>query len=391
MTASLRRGTAKTGIRERLRTTVAWRSVYTLYESALRFWTLRVVPFANKLVLPGCAGVPLVQILKHFSNRDLWQSAKALAFSFLMALPPLLIFFFTLIPYLPIEGLQTELLNQLSLILPESVFGRVADTINDVMSHKHNSLLSIGFFGSIILAANGIHGLLQSFNSVSHSIEWRSFVHRYLLCLLLVVVLYVLVVAILSLLIGYKFIIQFMLSRNFMAETRLSFFVFSLGRWIILVFLALLSLSLLYYLAPVKKQRINFFSIGSIVSTLLIFGLSWAFQIYINNFNSYNILYGSIGTLLIIMLWIYANCVVILVGYAINIAIADSREVGYKPSRQRRRERQRMLKSHTRYSLRTDNMMGRQAFGSNIYFSPSGISKYVNTNKKNCNDNTKDG
>ena len=254
-----------------------------------RFWGLRILPFLNRLVLPGCSGIPLVQILKHFSNRDLWQSSKALAFSFLMALPPLLIFFFTLIPYLPIQGLQNELINQLRLILPESVFGRVADTINDVMGHKHSSLLSIGFAGSVILAANGIHGLLQSFNSVSHSIEWRSLVRRYLLCLLLVVLLYVLVVAILSLLIGYKFFIQFMISRNFMAETTLSYIAFSMGRWLILVFLTLLTLSLLYYLAPVKKQRISFLSPGSVLSTLLIFGLSWAFQVYINNFNNYNI------------------------------------------------------------------------------------------------------
>jgi membrane protein len=349
--------------------------LYRRYEALLRFWSLRVIPFANKLVLPGCAGVPLVQILGHFSNRDLWQSAKALAFSFLMALPPLLIFFFTLIPYLPIEGLQAELLNQLALILPAGVFERVASTITDVMGHKHSSLLSIGFIGSIILAANGIHGLLQSFNSVSHSIEWRSIVHRYLLCLLLVVILYVLVVAILSLLIGYKFFIQFMISRNFMAETKLSLFAFSLGRWLLLVFLTLLTLSLLYYLAPVKKQRINFLSIGSILSTLLIFGLSWAFQIYINNFNNYNILYGSIGTLLILMLWIYANCVVILSGYAVNIAIADSREVGYKQPRNRKKEHQRRLKEHPHYTLSTDNPDGRQPRGSAIFHSPSGVAK----------------
>lgn len=352
--------------------------IYRRYEDALRFWSLRVVPFANKLVLPGCAGVPLVQILGHFSNRDLWQSAKALAFSFLMALPPLLIFFFTLIPYLPIEGIQNELLNQLALILPGGLYDRVASTITDVMGHKHSSLLSIGFIGSIILAANGIHGLLQSFNSVSHSIEWRSLVHRYLLCLLLVIILYVLVVAILSLLIGYKFFIQFMISRNFMAETKLSLFAFSLGRWLLLVFLTLLTLSLLYYLAPVKKQRINFLSIGSVISTLMIFGLSWAFQIYINNFNNYNILYGSIGTLLVLMLWIYANCVVILAGYAVNIAIADSREVGYKPSRSRRKEKQRRLKERSHYSLSTENCDCRQPRGSNIYYSPSGVSKMKN-------------
>ncbi len=351
------------------------------YEGALRFWSLRVVPFANKLVLPGCAGVPLVQILAHFSNRDLWQSAKALAYSFLMALPPLLIFFFTLIPYLPIEGIQNELLTQLSTILPGGIYDRIAPTINDVMGHKHSSLLSIGFISSIILAANGIHGLLQSFNSVSHSIEWRSFVHRYLLCLLLVIVIYVLVVAILSLLIGYKFFIQFMISRNFMAETKLSLFAFSLGRWLLLVFLTLLTLSLVYYLAPVKKQRINFLSIGSVISTLMIFGLSWAFQVYINNFNNYNILYGSIGTLLVLMLWIYANCVVILAGYAVNIAIADSREAGYHPSRSRRKEKQRRLKQRPHYRLSTENYTSRQPQGSNVFYSPYGVTKMKKDNQ----------
>ncbi len=346
-------------------------------EPALRFWSLRVVPTANKIVLPGCSGVPIVQILKHFSNRDLWQSSKALAFSFLMAMPPLLIFFFTLIPYLPIQGLQSEMLSQLRLMLPESIFDRVAVTINDVMSHKHSSLLSIGFAGSVILAANGIHGLLQSFNSVSHSIEWRSFVRRYLLCLFLVVVLYVLIVAILSLLIGYKFFIQFMIHNNFMAETKLSFFAFSLGRWIILVFLTLLTLSLLYYLAPVKKQRISFFSIGSVISTLMMFGLSWAFRGYINNFNNYNILYGSIGTLLVIMLWVYANCIVILAGYAVNIAIAESCERGYKPTRRYKKVRKmHMRKQRYRYQLSTEDRRGRQPVGSNIYHSPSGITKF---------------
>jgi len=173
-----------------------------------------------------------------------------------------------------------------------------------------------------------------------------------------------------------------MISRNFMAETKLSLFAFSLGRWLLLVFLTLLTLSLLYYLAPVKKQRINFLSIGSVMSTLMIFGLSWAFQIYINNFNNYNILYGSIGTLLVLMLWIYANCVVILAGYAINIAIADSREVGYKPSRRAVRQRQQKLHQRQRYRLSTDNQHHRQPTGSSLYHSPSGIAVWRKPSKK---------
>ena len=363
---------------ERIRNSSAARAVRSWVEILLRFWSLRVIPFADKLVLPGSAGVSLLQIVRHFSNRELWISAKSLAFSFLLALPPLLIFFFSLIPYFPIEGLQNELLLQLSTILPAGLFDRVSDTITDVMSHKHSSLLSIGFITSILLAANGLHGLLQSFNSVSHSIEWRSVVRRYALCLMLVIVLYVLVVVILSLLIGYKFLIQFLLSKNIMAKSALSFFAFSLGRWIILVLLTLMTLSLVYYVAPVRKQRISFFSIGSIVATLLIFGLSWAFQVYLNNFNRYNLLYGSIGTLLVLMVWIYANCVVILSGYAVNIAIVESRETGDAPQlHRRRRSRHRSLSQRPHYVLRTDNPSGRQPSGSHLYHSPSGISKYT--------------
>lgn len=346
------------------------------YQRLLRFWSLRVIPTANRVVLPRCNGVPLLQILKHFSNRDVWLSAKALSYSFLMALPPMLIFFFTLIPYFPIEGIQAELLSQLEIILPVGVFDRVGSTINDVMGHKHSSLLSIGFIGSVILAANGIHGLLQSFNSVSHSIENRSFMRRYLLCLIMVIMLFVLVVAILSLLIGYKFIIQFLISNNYMAKTKLSLFAFSLGRWLLLVFLTLLTLSLVYYLAPVKKQRIDFLSMGSLLSTLLIFGLSWAFQIYISNFNNYNLLYGSIGTLLIIMLWVYANCVVILAGYAVNIAIADSLIEVDAPSPRKRRRRSVQTCVQPRYTLSFNNPLQRQPRGTAVYHSPSGVSKY---------------
>lgn len=338
-----------------------------------------MIPTANRVVLPGCNGVPLPQILKHFSDRELWTSAKALSFSFIMALPPMLIFFFTLIPYFPVDGVQTELLRQLEAMLPSGVYDRVSSTINDVIGHKHSSLLSIGFIGSVILAANGIYGLLQSFNSVSHSIESRSVVKLYLLCLLLVVVLYVMVVAILSLLIGYKLIIQFLISQNYIAESKLSLVAFSVGRWLLLVFLTLLALSLLYYLAPVKKQRINFFSIGSVLSTLLIFGLSWAFQIYISNFNNYNLLYGSIGTILILMLWVYANCVVILAGYAVNIAIADSLIEERKPLvRQRRRKTGHgtTLGGARHYRLSTENASGRQPRGSELFHSPSGVGKW---------------
>lgn len=343
----------------------------------MRWWTLRVIPFTNRWVLPGCAGVPVMQILKHFSNRELWQSARALSFSFLMAIPPLLIFFFTLIPFFPIEGVQNELLEQLKLYMPPSIYCHVSGIIVDVMEHKHTSLLSAGFLLSVFLAANGMHAMVQSFNSVNHSIENRPFVRRYGLCLLLVLLLYALIVIILSLFIGYKYMMLYMLSRNFIADSVATSIVFNFGRWVLLTFLTLFVLSLLYYWVPVKKQRLGFFSIGSIVATVSFFLLSWGLQIYFNNINQSNILYGSIGSLLVVMLWIYWNCVVILAGYAINIAIATARNEVMQPNitRKTRRGRQAHRKETAHYELSTANKAGRQPKGSEVYHSPSGIAK----------------
>lgn len=362
-----------------LKTTATAQFILRLWDKCERLWTLKVIPFVNKLVLPGCAGVPLMEILRHFSNRELWQSARALSYSFLLALPPLLIFFFTLIPLFPIEGIQNELLIQLKLYLPSSIYPKVSNIITEVMSHKHTTLLSVGFAVSVILAANGMHSMVQSFNSVNHTIENRPVIRRYGMCLLMVLVLYVLVVLILSLFIGYKYMMFYLLKHGFIAESKMTFIVFNFGRWVLLTFLTLLILSLLYYFVPVKKQRLGFFSIGSVVATGCFFILSWGLQIYINNINQSNLLYGSIGSLLVVMLWIYWNCVVILAGYAINIAIATARnDIQPDIALKKKRRSTRVGKEKPRYQLSTNNPAGRQPAGSELYHSPSGVAKYRN-------------
>lgn len=281
------------------------------------------------LVIPGCKGVPIWDVLRFFfagiANGVLWQRAKGLSYSFLMAIPPLLIFMFTLIAYLPVDGLQDELLQQLQEFVPGNFYDKIADTVNDVMGHKHSNLLSIGFIVSVILAANGMHGLLMSFNYANKSIERRPFLQRYALCLMLVFLLFALIAAILSLLIGYKFIIGWLIKQGMVPHTKLSLFFISFGRWVILTLLTLLVVCVIYYWAPMKKQRVGFFSIGSVLATLLFFGLSWGFQAYITNVNQYSLLYGSIGTLLLIMLWIFLNCLVLLVGYELNISVLNGK------------------------------------------------------------------
>ena len=126
--------------------------------------------------------VPVAYVLYNFVNDfkrgQVWQRSKGLAFSLMMALPPLLLFLFSLIAYLPINGVVDEFQIQLRNIIPENISLRLDETITDVLEHRHRSLQSIGFFSSIILAAMGVHGLLQSMNYANQFVNRNRFVVR---------------------------------------------------------------------------------------------------------------------------------------------------------------------------------------------------------------------
>ena len=308
-------------------------NIKTLIGSVIESRTVRRLDYiVHNTTLPGNKGVPLYDVvdylLQGIIDGKLWRAAKGLAFSFLMALPPLLIFMFTLIAFLPFDGLQDELLFQLQDIVPQKIFGPLSNTINDVMGHKHTSLLSIGFVLSIILAANAIHGMIMYF--ADRNDEQRKFSSRYPICVMLVFLLYFMVLLVLILLIGYKTILLRLFRNGILIPGSFTHIVIGIGRWVILVFMALLTLSSVYYIIPLKKQRVGFFSAGAVFATLMFILMSWGFKVYLANFNRYNLLYGSIGTLLLIMLWLFLNCLVIMLGYELNTAILNGQLKGHK-------------------------------------------------------------
>ena len=319
---------ASVKVRQRGRKALYWRPVRsTLY-------------FLQHFSLPGNRGVPIYDVLRFFLrgifNGDLNQRAKGLAYSFIMALPPLLIFFFTLVAYFPVDGVQDELLSELGAVVPEKIMGPMAGTVNDIMGHRHSTLLSIGFITSIVLAANGLMGMITSLNFANRSIEKRPYVQRYLLSVMLVFIIYVLVTLTIALLMGHKLLLQLIFVQGWMPITKSSTVIFNIGRWALLTLAILTAVSMIYYWAPAKKMRVGFFSAGSVLATGMFLVLSWALGLYINNFNNYNLVYGSIGTLLLLMFWIRFNCIVLLVGYELNISIYNGSII--KKNRDSRRE-----------------------------------------------------
>ncbi|MBQ4368127.1 MAG: YihY/virulence factor BrkB family protein [Muribaculaceae bacterium] len=305
--------------------------------------------FLQHFSLPGNRGVPLYDVLKFFLNGifngDLNQRAKGLAYSFLTALPPLLIFFFTLVAYFPVDGVQDELLGELGTIIPDKIMGPLSNTVNDIMGHRHSTLLSIGFVTSVILAANGLMSMITSLNFANHSVEKRPFVQRYLLSIMLVFIIYVVVVLAMALLMGHKLLLQLIFAQGWLPPTKTSTVIFNIGRWVLLVLALLTVISLIYYWAPAKRQRVGFFSAGSVLATGMFLVLSWGLGIYFNNFNNYNLVYGSIGTLLLMMFWVRFNCIVMLVGYELNISIYNGSIIN-KNRDSRREFKQRIQNLH---------------------------------------------
>lgn len=315
-------------------------------------WVRSTLYFLQHFSLPGNKGVPIYDVLSYFLvgifDGSISQRAKGLSYSFMTALPPLLIFFFTLVAYFPVDGLQDELLLQLGGIIPDKVMGPLSDTVNDIMGHRHSTLMSIGFITSTILAANGMNGVITSLNFANRSVEKRPYLQRWLLCIMMVFVMYVVIVLVLCLLIGHKLLLQIIFSQGWLSATKLNVLIFNIGRWVLLSFATLFAVSFIYYWAPVKRQRVGFFSAGSVLATGMFFVLSWGLGIYLNNFNRYNLIYGSIGTLLMLMLWLYFNCIVLLVGYELNISIYNG------TTQQKNQENRQQIRKKIQ-NIRNDN------------------------------------
>jgi len=250
--------------------------------------------------------------------------ASSLAFNFFLAFFPAVIFIFTLIPYIPIEGFQKTLMELLGSVLPESTNKMAFKTIDDIVNNPRGGLLSIGFILALYFSTNGVSALIEAFNSSFHIRESRSFLYQRAISLLLTLILSVMLILTIIIIIFGKTYLSSLLADGTISAEYLYLFTFS--RWIMMSTFLLFGMSLLFYLAPNHTVKWKVFTPGTIFASLFIIITSVIFSYYINNFSQYNQIYGSIGTLIIILLWIYFNSIILLTGFEINASIIASKK-----------------------------------------------------------------
>jgi membrane protein len=281
---------------------------------------------AKEIILPGFYGVPLYDVLKFFFKQintvGLEERAAAISFNFIMAIPAATIFLFTLVPYLPIAQQFTEEILKLTRDLTpnQNTYRLVSGFLDDFFNRPRNALLSFGFLLAIYYSSNAMMGVIRTFDKSIYEESRKGFFIQRRRAILLTLIMITLVIGTVLILLGQDAFFKFLMKWLHIKNKELRWWILNL-RWLFILLFFFYGIALTYKYAPSVKERWSLNSPGSLLATFLTILTTILFSWWVNNFSSYNKIYGSIGTLLLLMLLIYINSLVLLVGFELNVSI----------------------------------------------------------------------
>lgn len=282
---------------------------------------------AKNVSMPGFDGVPIYYVFKFFisgaKNGYLATRASAIAFNFALAIFPTMLFIFTLIPFIPVKNLQIELLELIKNFLPQNASQYFESTLISVVTVKKIGVFSFGAFASLIFSTNAVHALIQAFNNTYHTIDTRNWTAIRIVSTFLVFMIFILIATSVLLITFGQFFLTKLVEIEIL-QMNLTYYLITAGKWLVIIALFFFSISFLYYFAPAKKAQWKFISSGSTLATILALLTSLGFSYFVNNFGQYNKLYGSIGTIMVILLWLYFNSFALILGFELNASINNA-------------------------------------------------------------------
>lgn len=281
--------------------------------------------------LPGLSKIPIYNLLtfidKETKEDAIITRANSMAFSFFVAIFPSVIVLFTLLAYTPLyERFDDVLSGSIQEVMPGSAGKMIFKTIEDIATIPRSGLLSFGFFLAIWFASNGMLSMMRGLEKdYSATFKRRTpFEKRIIAIQLTFLVAFVLVASVVFVIMGntiLSFVFQYV---KVNAITRSAVFTF---RWLVVLLLFYTTFSTIYRYGSSTRRLIPFFNPGAMLATILSIFISWGFSFYVDNFGNYNKVYGSIGTLIVLMIWIQLNCMILLIGFELNAGIAVLRDL----------------------------------------------------------------
>lgn len=280
-----------------------------------------VLRVAKNISLPGFDGLSLYEVgrffFKEIGNTSMNVRAAAVTYNFLMAIPPTLLFLFSLVPYLPLGDVQQTIYNTIYLITPNpNVRYSLNNIVTDFMKNERRDLLSFGILMTLFFSSNGMMGLMRSFDRYSHVYVKRNGWKRRWTAIKLTFML--ICVAILAL---AAFIIQTSAINDILQYFFNGVIAVKILSFVLVTVIIFSSISIIYTYGPSLTHRFKFISPGSVFATALSIIATVVFFFLVDNFINYNKVYGPIGTLIAFMVWMWLNTTVILLGYELNVSI----------------------------------------------------------------------
>ncbi|WP_459212616.1 YihY/virulence factor BrkB family protein [Aquimarina rhabdastrellae] len=294
-----------------------------LEEKLLKIPVLSIlVKLGKKIVLPGFVGLSLYDLVESYLlgiiKGTFSARASAISWSFFIAIFPFLLFTLNLIPYIPITNFQEGFLAFIKEILPSHTWEFFEQIIKDVAINPRGTLLSTTFILSIFLMSNGVNAVFSGFEYSYHVTLNRNFIKQYAVALGVSLVIAMLLLTTVVFTLYFSYLVS---NLNNMGVVDDSIFWLMIGKYVIWVLMIFFTVSILFYFGVTEGRDSRFFSPGAIMTTILIIITTYLFGIYIDNFSTYNKLYGSIGALLILMLYIWLNANLLLLGFELNASL----------------------------------------------------------------------
>lgn len=286
------------------------------------------------------------ELIDAITDDNVFNGAAALGFFLTLAIFPGLIVLMSVIPYLPVDDVDKAVMDLLGRALPKESAVLVEGVVEEVTQEQRGGLLSFGLLATLWVASSGMYAIMQQLNITYGVKEARSIVRGRVTAIILSLLFGILVLGAFSLVVLGGTLEQWVTDRLGSPETLAT--VFAALRWIIICLALLLGHALFYKFGPNVEQRFRFITPGSVLGSVLLILASLAFSIYVRNFGNYGATYGSIGAVIILMLWLYIAGFVILVGSEINALLehhsVDGKRKGEKKqpdhSRSGRRDHQ---------------------------------------------------
>jgi membrane protein len=296
----------------------------------------RIVAKSKKMTLPGLMKVPLYDVMRFFGKAlkegVVFQRAAAITYRIFVAIIPIIIALFSAIAFLG-EDFQNTIISLLESIVPPYVWPAVSGMITDVVMRQNGTLSSFMFVIGIYFTVVCINGVLVAMTSSYYTEEKRNVVKQIILSAKLMMLTFVIIVAV-----AFFFILASLAVRyvhtNFVNNPILYSFVIHGLKWLLVYAAVYFLISIFYYLAPVRRGNYRFFSAGSSTCTILLVILMWILNLYFSNFDNYNLIYGSLGAIFAILLWINWSAAVFLICYDLNVCIAKAKSENKKLTEQ---------------------------------------------------------